>query len=55
MLLITGRPWRQIARELAIEHDPHRIIELCNELNAAIGAQRSVPERKPEEDSSTAA
>lgn len=55
MLLITGRPWRQIARELATEHDPYRIIELCEELTAAVAEQRSVSGPPPREESSTAA
>lgn len=46
MLLVTGRPWRQIARELASECDPHRIIELCEELTVAVAVQRSVPQRQ---------
>jgi hypothetical protein len=55
MLLITGRPWRQVARELATERDPYRIIELSEELTAAVAAQRSVPERQRRKESSTAA
>ena len=33
------RPWRQIARELATEHNSKRILELSLELNKAMAAQ----------------
>ena len=41
---LIWRPWREIARELAVECDPYRILELCNELSAAATVQRSVPD-----------
>lgn len=40
MHLASGRPWRLIALELAVEHDPYRILELCEELTTAEAAQR---------------
>jgi hypothetical protein len=55
MLLITDRPWREIARELANENDPERIFELCEELTRAVYTQRSVPEREQEKRPSHAA
>jgi hypothetical protein len=33
------RPWRDIARELAREKNAQRVLELSNELNAALAAQ----------------
>jgi hypothetical protein len=33
------RPWRQIAAELASEHNATRVLELSSELNKAIMAQ----------------
>lgn len=33
------RPWRQIAEELAHEHDSRRISELSEELTAALDVQ----------------
>jgi hypothetical protein len=33
------RPWRQIARELASEHDRNRVLELSLELGEAMAAQ----------------
>ena len=35
----TLRPWRQIASELAVEHDSKRLLDLTTELNQAIEAQ----------------
>jgi hypothetical protein len=35
----ASRPWRQIARELALEHDRTRILELSDELSKAMAAQ----------------
>ena len=40
------RPWHDVARELAVERDPYRILELCDELTTAAAAQRSVPEER---------
>ena len=33
------RPWREIARELAQEHDPKQVLALSQELNQAIAVQ----------------
>jgi hypothetical protein len=41
---LIWRPWRDVARELAVESDPYRILELCNELTAAAVAQGSALE-----------
>jgi hypothetical protein len=38
---LIWRPWRDVARELAVESDPYRILELCNELTATVAAQGS--------------
>jgi len=38
------RPWRQIARELAVENDTKRILELSLELRAAMAAQGMHPD-----------
>ena len=35
----THRPWQEIAREVAYEADPVRMVELCRELNAALLAE----------------
>jgi hypothetical protein len=35
----TSRPWQEIAREVANEPDPVRMVDLCRELNAALLAQ----------------
>jgi hypothetical protein len=34
-----SRPWRQIARELAVERDSTRVLELAKELNDALLTQ----------------
>lgn len=41
---LIWRPWREVARELAVECDPYRILELCDELTAAATAQRFFPD-----------
>jgi len=41
---LLWRSWRDVARELAVEGDPHRILELCNELTATVAVQDSAPE-----------
>jgi hypothetical protein len=33
------RPWRKIARETAKEHDPHKELELAQELIRALDAE----------------
>jgi hypothetical protein len=35
----TSRPWQEIAREVAHEADPVRMVNLCGELNAALLAE----------------
>lgn len=40
------RMWREVARELAVERDPFRILELCDELTTAAAAQRSVADER---------
>jgi hypothetical protein len=35
----SGRPWREIARELAREKNSKRVLELSHELSEAIAAQ----------------
>lgn len=35
----TIRPWRRVAEELAQARDPERILNLANELTAALDAQ----------------
>jgi len=35
----TIRPWRRVAEELAEARDPERILNLANELTAALDAQ----------------
>ncbi len=40
------RPWREIAQEVATEHDPNRILELTDELNAALDDQTSLHAHK---------
>jgi hypothetical protein len=37
-----GRPWQEIARELARETDRERIAELREELNRAIAEQKII-------------
>jgi hypothetical protein len=34
-----SRPWQEIAREVAQEPDPVRMVNLCRELNAALLAE----------------
>jgi len=36
---IDMRPWRDIAREIATEQDPDRLLELCHELTKSFDAQ----------------
>ena len=43
---LIWRPWREVARELAVERDPYKILELCDELTTAAAAQQSVPEER---------
>jgi hypothetical protein len=45
------RPWREVAAELAQEHDPQRIHDLVTELSSALDAQTTIkltdiPKRK---------
>ena len=35
----TSRPWQEIARDVAQEPDPVRMVNLCRELNAALLAE----------------
>ena len=41
---IPLRPWREIARELALETDRERIFELSQELTKAMDEQQKKPE-----------
>lgn len=43
------RTWREVARELAVERDPFRILELCNELTTAAAAQQSVADERQDQ------
>jgi hypothetical protein len=36
---IPSRPWRVIARELSVEHDPAKVSQLVEELNRAFDEQ----------------
>jgi hypothetical protein len=36
------RPWREVAAELAQEHDPQRIHDLVTELSSALDAQTTI-------------
>lgn len=40
----SQRPWRIIAKELALETNPEKIVELSDELDAACAAQWTNPE-----------
>jgi len=42
------RPWRQIAQELAQEHDPAKVTALANELSEALEMQGPSPHVRPE-------
>ena len=41
------RPWREIAREVAREENPMKILALSKELDEAIAAQGTGPEVEP--------